>query len=328
MPFKEAPPDHEQWWLIEKWCVDKQRKVKPEVVLRQVAPERFQLVRGFRYELPARDRPGGNRRAAWNIPANRLGDPPTGENFTDLASVPSWLWWFIASYGRHSRAALLHDYLIADDRTKDRTADHAFRVALRESEVPILRRWLMWNAVSLASLLRQFGMPKIPKRLAQVLGKVLVAVFALYVIAFAAAFTYALYSSWGSIEGVLAWPFVNLWDLTARLGVPGWIDSAAGSVWSWLDAVPLLEGTPWRKVVFLFVVGSAAWRLRWPITLVGLAVVTVPSLAVFGARILARLLELALWCVSCLLSLVPGVDVDVVRPRGRRAPFEHQVGLH
>jgi uncharacterized protein DUF1353 len=64
--------------------------------------------------------------------------------------VPFWLWWFVASYGLHTRAALLHDQLVD---TIDRfEADRVFRLALEESRVRWMRRWLMWAAVSMATL--------------------------------------------------------------------------------------------------------------------------------------------------------------------------------
>jgi hypothetical protein len=84
---------------------------------------------------------------------------------TDLASVPMWLWSFIASYGRQSAPAVLHDERsIVAARLGDRRAalaqrrvdDRVFRTALREQRVPVLRRWLMWAWVS-ADRERQFG---------------------------------------------------------------------------------------------------------------------------------------------------------------------------
>jgi hypothetical protein len=47
----------------------------------------------------------------------------------------------------------MHDQLIY--RIDRRTADRLFRVALRETEVSWLRRWLMWAAVRLTSLAKE-----------------------------------------------------------------------------------------------------------------------------------------------------------------------------
>jgi uncharacterized protein DUF1353 len=119
---------------------------EPDVVLKQVGPNSFQLLHGFRYQVP----PNG---VIHLVPAHDPNRPPTDpNNSTDLASVPFWLWWFVASYGLHTRAALLHDQLV-DVKQIDRVeADRVFRLALEESKVRWMRRWLMWAAVSLATM--------------------------------------------------------------------------------------------------------------------------------------------------------------------------------
>ncbi|MBT2517567.1 DUF1353 domain-containing protein [Streptomyces sp. ISL-90] len=96
-------------------------------------------VSGRRYRVPARAEASGTHAV------------------TDLASVPTPLWGFIASYGRQSAPAVLHDERsIAADELGDRGAalaqrredDRVFRTALREQRVPLLRAWLMWAWVS------------------------------------------------------------------------------------------------------------------------------------------------------------------------------------
>jgi hypothetical protein len=83
------------------------------------------------------------------VPAH--GDP------TDLASVPWALWWLIASYGRHTGAAIVHDTLVVDRMTRaDRVrADTIFFHALEESGNNWLRHRLMWAAVSWGSTMRR-----------------------------------------------------------------------------------------------------------------------------------------------------------------------------
>ena len=118
----------------------------PEVLLKQVGPNSFQLLHGFRYQVP----PDG---VVYVVPAHDPDrSPKEPNNSTDLASVPFWLWWFVASYGLHTRAALLHDHLV-DVKDIDRVeADRVFRLALEESKVRWMRRWLMWAAVSVATM--------------------------------------------------------------------------------------------------------------------------------------------------------------------------------
>jgi hypothetical protein len=80
------------------------------------------------------------------------------ENFeTDFASVPRFLTWLVPTYGRYTKAAILHDWLW-DEATAGRfnraDADGIFCRSMRELGVPFLRRWLMWAAVRLGSVPR------------------------------------------------------------------------------------------------------------------------------------------------------------------------------
>src|SRR3712207_8741274 len=117
------------------------------VALLQRDARRFQLVRGFFYVHPRTGR-------RYEIPPHDTSRPPgpNGENSTDLASVPMFLWGLIPSYGLQTRAALLHDVLSAEanaiggDRgwRLRKEAERLFRGAVIESGVAILRAILMW----------------------------------------------------------------------------------------------------------------------------------------------------------------------------------------
>lgn len=72
---------------------------------------------------------------------------------TDLASVPGFLLWLVPRYGAHTLAALVHDQLVKDPPSGGRVkADTIFRDLLGELNVPWIRRWLMWAAVSLGTM--------------------------------------------------------------------------------------------------------------------------------------------------------------------------------
>ena len=74
---------------------------------------------------------------------------------TDFASVPFFLTWLVPRYGRFTKAAILHDHLwkeCRDGRFEWADADGILRRAMRELNVPFLRRWFMWGAVRLASI--------------------------------------------------------------------------------------------------------------------------------------------------------------------------------
>ena len=75
---------------------------------------------------------------------------------TDLASVPWPFWWLVASYGRHTRAAIVHDSLVGRDariHVPRKTADHIFLVALEDDadgkHGSYVRHQLTWVAVCL-----------------------------------------------------------------------------------------------------------------------------------------------------------------------------------
>gem|GEM_PF-6469983 len=70
---------------------------------------------------------------------------------TDLASVPGPLRWFTNTYGAHTPAALIHDYLIVDKGDAEIVpavwADRYFRFMLRSCGVPFFKRSIMWTGV-------------------------------------------------------------------------------------------------------------------------------------------------------------------------------------
>ena len=100
--------------------------------------------------------------------------PRRGSHFrTDLTSVPTWFTWLVPKSGEHLPAALIHDGLVPDKAdpsgsgetgatyetvppgiTIDRIdADRIFRDAMFDTHVGAVRCYLVWAAVSLASLM-------------------------------------------------------------------------------------------------------------------------------------------------------------------------------
>lgn len=105
-----------------------------DVVVRPILPEgkRWTLVESFRYQ---------GKDDTFEVPAGFT---------TDFASVPRVFVWLLPRYGRWTQAAVLHDYLWSTTEESGVTksdADGIFLRALRELEVPFLRRWIMWAAV-------------------------------------------------------------------------------------------------------------------------------------------------------------------------------------
>jgi hypothetical protein len=124
---------------------------EPDVVLRRVVVagrERFALLTPIAYWDHGHLEPHV-------VPA------VTERFYSDLASVPFMFTWLVPRTGRHLLAALLHDGLVGHEdcgptyrgphvtRTE---ADLIFRRALRSLGISRARAWLMWTAVTLATL--------------------------------------------------------------------------------------------------------------------------------------------------------------------------------
>lgn len=91
---------------------------------------------------------------------------PAGPGFrTDLTSVPWLFTWLVPRTGAHLPAALLHDGLVGDAEggasyrsseghviARDQ-ADRVFRDALADAGTGVVRRWLVWTAVTTATIL-------------------------------------------------------------------------------------------------------------------------------------------------------------------------------
>lgn len=86
---------------------------------------------------------------------------------TDLTSVPQLLTWLVPKSGAHLPAALVHDGLVFDDPAEPEyvgdpsitrvDADRIFRDAMRDAGTGALRRWLVWAAVTVATLWSRNG---------------------------------------------------------------------------------------------------------------------------------------------------------------------------
>jgi len=206
------------------------------VDLRQVGPKAFQLMKGFTYAEP-----GGR---TYPIPAHDLTRPHDKDETTDLASVPPLLWGLIASYGHQTRAALLHDRLslLARRQTQPsagprlrREADRLFRVALLESDVPWLRCWLMWAAVSIDRYLtyaRPLGWI-MSAQIALAAGWLLLAPLSFSGVALLAALAAPLAASvlWGRDAGVVA-----LASYASVVMIPVILVGAVAAVTLWLPS--------------------------------------------------------------------------------------------
>lgn len=79
---------------------------------------------------------------------------------TDLTSVPPVFQWLVPAIGVHLPAALIHDGLVLDSgepvshigpKVTREQADRIFRDGMRDGGTPLIRRWLIWTAVAVAT---------------------------------------------------------------------------------------------------------------------------------------------------------------------------------
>lgn len=119
----------------------------PTIDLRITGPTTFELLDGFVYTDE-------------HDPTRPRVEVEAGMD-TDLASVPFFLQWLVRSYGKHTRAALVHDWLWQLDALRPpsrlgrlRLANRLFRDAMKDGDVALVRRWLIWSAVSVAMFVR------------------------------------------------------------------------------------------------------------------------------------------------------------------------------
>jgi hypothetical protein len=95
---------------------------------------------------------------------------------TDLTSVPALFTWLVPKTGAHLPAALLHDALVAgrtepasydstDGHVVDRVAaDRIFRDAMADTGTGVIRRWIVWTAVTVATVFVGRAVPWTPAR--------------------------------------------------------------------------------------------------------------------------------------------------------------------
>ncbi len=122
-----------------------------DTMVLQLEPDgaRFRLLRPFAYQDPDHPQP-------FVVPS----DVATVR--TDLASIPWFFAWLVPGLGTHLPAVLVHDALvrkrggpkehIGPDVDREE-ADRILRDAMASLGTPLVRRWLMWTAVILATAL-------------------------------------------------------------------------------------------------------------------------------------------------------------------------------
>lgn len=78
---------------------------------------------------------------AFTASTDAMGPVTVPEGYvTDFASIPFFARWLLPQAGHSARAAVLHDWLVAQ---RDRSATAVFNEALKAGGTGLIRRWLM-----------------------------------------------------------------------------------------------------------------------------------------------------------------------------------------
>lgn len=198
--------------------------------LRSVDGSVFSLLRRIGYQADGYDAP-------FVVPA----DLATFR--TDLASVPDLFTWLVPVSGLFAPAAVLHDSITDNSHVGPRlertAADRIFRLAMRDLGTGIIRAWLMWAAVTIATL---WVAPDRARRLPVLLT------FGL-VIGLGAVSTLDLIDVWNVLPwmGDRPWWIELLTGGAAAVIVPGILAATWGRLW----AAGLING--WALAILLHV---------------------------------------------------------------------------
>jgi len=165
---------------------------------------------GFTVDVRQYDAKDWSLLAALEYTAQRERFTVPKDSQTDFASVPRVFVWFIPTYGKYTKAAILHDDLCRRAEAghfSRREADGVFRQAMRLQEVPFLRRWVMWTAVRWGSLASKGGSKDWWKDAWRVLP---ISLLVLPVLLPPALFILAALLVWHLVE-LVAWVFLESW---------------------------------------------------------------------------------------------------------------------
>ncbi|KRE38540.1 hypothetical protein ASG73_06335 [Janibacter sp. Soil728] len=185
---------------------------------------------------------------------------------TDLTSVPSIFLWLVPRTGRHLPAALLHDGLVrgsftaAPDVTIDRErADLVFRAAMADTGTGLIRRWLMWTAVTLGTIFQGRGTSWSSgerRRWRLTAGVTLLLTAVLGVLA-----TFDLFDIRVPIVGGVPWMGEHAW----------WVELMTGALGA--IVIPILLGLTWGRFRAAGVIAGVALAVLLHIT-VAIALLT------------------------------------------------------
>ena len=188
---------------------------------------------------------------------------------TDLASIPWFFGWLIPGLGSHLPAILLHDALVREPGTPpdhvgppvDREeADRILRDAMAGLGTPVVRRWLIWTGVTLATAVTTLR----PRWYwAPVAVGTLVLVTVLGTVA-----TLDLFDVWDVLPwmGTRPWPAELIWGAVFAVLIPAVLSLLWGRLWR----AGLIAGVSLALLLHVtaavIAVYSVYWLIEWVVS--------------------------------------------------------------
>ena len=214
---------------------------------------------------------------------------------TDLTSVPALFTWLVPKTGAHLPAALLHDALVAgrDDPTSyvstaghevDRVeADRIFRDAMADTGTGVIRRWIVWTAVTVATIFVGRAVPWTPAKHWS------------YRVAAAVTIVTILWLGYSSTSDLVDRSWVGAVDVP-WMGERSWWVEAAGGL-SGAIVLPLALSLLWGRLRMAGAIAGVMLAVLLHVT-VGLAVIGTTYLAL---ERLARRSALLAWALAAVV---------------------------
>ncbi len=214
---------------------------------------------------------------------------------TDLTSVPALFTWLVPKTGAHLPAALLHDALVAgrddgasyvstDGHDVDRvTADRIFRDAMADTGTGVIRRWIVWTAVTVATIF-------VGRDVAWTRAR-----HWSYRVAAGVTIVTILYLGYSSTGDLLDQTWVGAVPVPWMRDRPWWVELAGGL--SGAIVLPLALSLLWGRLRMAGAIAGVMLAVLLHVTL-GLAVIGATYIAL---EHLARRSPQAAWCLAAVV---------------------------
>jgi hypothetical protein len=214
---------------------------------------------------------------------------------TDLTSVPALFTWLVPKTGAHLPAALLHDGLVTGrgdpasyvssggDDIDRASADRIFRDAMADTGTGVVRRWIVWTAVTVATVFVGRAVPWSPAKHWS------------YRVAAALTIATILYLGYSSTSDLLDQAWIGAVEVPWMGDHPFWVELVGG--FSGAVVLPLALSLLWGRLRMAGAIAGVMLAVLLHVT-AGLAVIAAAYLAL---ERLARRSPVAAWTLAAVV---------------------------